>query len=75
MTVNQAAAKREVEASTIYDLCRHGLLGHARIGVGRGVIRISQADIDDYLERASVRPASAAPDDPETEPELKHLRL
>ncbi|WP_422931598.1 hypothetical protein [Singulisphaera sp. PoT] len=45
----------------IYVLCRNGLLGHLRIGRGRGTIRIEQADIDAYKKRARVEATGPKP--------------
>lgn len=53
MTVPEAAAYLEVKPATVYALCAAGRLAHHRVGLGRGTIRIRQADVDAYL--ASVR--------------------
>jgi excisionase family DNA binding protein len=60
MTVSEAAKILEVRTSTIYSLCRERLLGHQRVGAGRGAIRISWADLDAYIEssRVETRPRS-----------------
>jgi excisionase family DNA binding protein len=52
MTVREAAGQLEITPSGIYALCSRGLLGHMRIGVGRGVIRIEQSDIDSFKVEA-----------------------
>lgn len=48
MTVAEAARALEVSASTVYQLCRAGRLGHVRVGLGRGAIRISEGDIEAF---------------------------
>jgi len=49
LTVKQAAERLGVSAATVYQLCAAKLLAHSRVGLGRGVIRITEADIDRYL--------------------------
>jgi excisionase family DNA binding protein len=49
MTVKQAAEKLVVSPATVYQLCTAKLLPHSRVGLGRGVIRISEADLAAYL--------------------------
>jgi excisionase family DNA binding protein len=65
MTVAEAAEILEVRTSTVYSLCRERLLGHQRVGAGRGTIRISRADLDAYVESIRVeahdRPPRMAP--------------
>lgn len=63
MTVADAAKILEVSPDLVYRLCRAGKLAHARIGLGRGVIRIDRADVDAFLE--SRRVAAGPPDEPE----------
>jgi excisionase family DNA binding protein len=61
MTVQEAARALEVAPRVVYDLCRAGLLGHQRIGVRRGVIRITEADLAAYVASRRVEPRGAAP--------------
>jgi excisionase family DNA binding protein len=49
LTVKQAAEKLQCSNATVYLLCSAKLLPHSRVGLGRGVIRIAEADIDRYL--------------------------
>ncbi len=49
LTVKQAAERLGVSAATVYQLCAAKLLPHSRVGLGRGVIRISEADLAGYL--------------------------
>lgn len=74
MTVPQAAARLGVSVTTTYGLLASGRLGHFRIGLGRGVYRISEEHIAAYLqsaERAERKPAAPAP----AVPRLKHIHL
>jgi excisionase family DNA binding protein len=60
MTVTEAARALEVAPRVVYDLCRAGLLGHQRIGVRRGVIRITEADLAAYVASRRVEPRGPA---------------
>jgi excisionase family DNA binding protein len=54
MTVQEAARTLEVSPSLIYKLCAAGRLGHRRIGLGRGAIRVDHEHIAAYLRRCEV---------------------
>lgn len=54
MTVAEAAKALEVSPSLVYQLCRAGRLGHHRVGLSRGVIRITERDVEDYRRQQSV---------------------
>jgi excisionase family DNA binding protein len=64
LTVQQAAERLNVRPSTVYALCAGRKLPHARLGVGRGTIRIDEADLEDYLRSATVRPGEQAAPEP-----------
>lgn len=49
MTVKETAERLHCSPSTVYQLCGFGKLPHSRIGLGRGVIRIAEGDIDELL--------------------------
>jgi excisionase family DNA binding protein len=49
LTVKQAALRLGISPATVYQLCAAKLLPHSRVGRGRGVIRIAEADLDRYL--------------------------
>jgi excisionase family DNA binding protein len=54
MTVKQAAAQLECSIATVYQLCRAQKLGHYRVGArGRGTIRITKADVDEFRSKMS----------------------
>jgi excisionase family DNA binding protein len=75
LSVQQAAERLNVCPSTVYDLCARRKLRHVRIGgSGRGTIRIDEADLEAFIERAAVPPDEpAAPQAPPRN--LKHLKL
>ncbi|WP_145240280.1 helix-turn-helix domain-containing protein [Urbifossiella limnaea] len=52
MTVQEVADRWCVSRSTVYALVANGTLPHARLGVGRGTIRISEKDADEYLAKS-----------------------
>lgn len=73
-TVKQAAEKLGVASATIYSLCNCRRLKHQRIGLGRGVIRIRQEDLERYMNGATVEPEEpTAPPPPRTK--LQHLKI
>ena len=45
LTVKQAASRLGVSKSLIYQLCALGKLPHYRVGIGRGTIRVEEADL------------------------------
>jgi excisionase family DNA binding protein len=71
MTVREVAERLEVSPATVYALIAAGRLRCSRIGLGRGVIRISDEQLAEYLRAAE--PVVAKP--PATRHHLKHLRL
>lgn len=50
MTIGDAADYLRVSRATIYGLCDSRQLRHARIGRGRGTIRIFEEDLERYLD-------------------------
>ena len=56
MTVKQAAKKLEVSVGTVYGLIASGRLRCYRIGNGRGVVRISDEHVRDYLAGTESQP-------------------
>lgn len=74
LTVKDAAARLNVSAATVYALIDSGKLSCHRIGVGRGVIRISEADITAYLSDCHLEiTGKPAPRPPRQK--LKHIKL
>jgi excisionase family DNA binding protein len=73
MTVKQAAERLEVSASTIYGLVAMGKLKCCRVGLRRGVIRITEEQLSAFMT-GSV-PVAIKPPAPPRRPRVKNLRL
>jgi excisionase family DNA binding protein len=73
LTVKQAAERLGVKPGTVYDLVTGRKIRFARIGNGRGRIRIPEDAIDEYLARATFAPLE--PKAPAVRVKLKHLSL
>jgi len=80
LTVRDVATRLRVSQSCVYALVQVGRLLSHRIGGGRGVVRISEADLQRFLTASRV--ASAEPPEPHHEEprraprvQLKHLKL
>ena len=59
--VKEVAERLAVSVATVYSLCNERKLGHVRVGRARGVIRIREKDLEEFIERASVFSADEAP--------------
>lgn len=80
LTVRDVAVRLRVSQSCVYALVQQGRIASHRIGGGRGVVRISEADLQRYL--TACRAAEAESHEPHYEAprraprvELKHLKL
>jgi excisionase family DNA binding protein len=67
MTVREVAARLEVTPATVYALCAAGKLGHLRVGVGKGAIRITEADLAAYVAACRVAPRDSDEEEPALE--------
>ena len=75
MNVRDVADRLEVSIPLVYKLIASGKLRCTRHGLGRGVIRVSDAQLADYLSMAEqVPPPTPAATVPRG-PRLKHIRL
>ena len=54
LSVSEAAQFLKISQSLVYSLIERGKLAHYRLGLGRGGIRISQADLFQYLDSKRV---------------------
>lgn len=54
LTVKETASILGVSLGSVYALVHSGQLDHRRIGTGRGTIRISEEDLEQYLEDSRV---------------------
>ena len=70
MTAQEAAARLKCSRALIYALCEKGKLSHHRLGLGRGTIRISTADLAAFLNESRVEPSRIS-----SAVGLKHIRL
>ena len=79
MKIKEAAERLEVSVATAYALVASGKLRASRIGLGRGVIRISEEQLADYLRRAEQESLPTPPPEVETSPSKRqkfiHLDL
>lgn len=73
MTVKQAAERLEISATGVYGLLLSGRLKHYRIGSGRGVYRIAEEHIRDYLASVERRVPPPVPAAPASRVKLRHL--
>lgn len=74
MTVRQAAERLEVSPQLVYALLAAGRLRCVRIGVGRGVIRILDEHVAEYLAGAQAAVKPPPPPPPARQIKLKHLK-
>lgn len=51
LTVQEVARKLGCSAGCVYQLVSRGDMPHVRIGVGRGVIRVRESDLDRFISR------------------------
>lgn len=78
LTVKQVAEQLNLTAQLIYQLIQSGKLPVHRFGNGRGTIRISQEDLNQFID--SCRQVASPRDVPRVtrpsrQPPLKHIRL
>ena len=72
LTVQDVARRLKCSRALIYVLCEKGQLRHHWFGVGRGTIRVSESDLELFLQAAHVEPQRVAPASPVV---FKHIRL
>ncbi len=73
MNVREAAARLEVSPSTVYGLVAAGKLKCCRVGMGRGVIRVYEEHIAEFIR--GTEPPSVSVPAPIRRPMLKHVRI
>jgi excisionase family DNA binding protein len=76
MRVKDVAARLDLSATTVYALIESGKIKHYRIGNGRGVVRIAEQHLADYLKSVESKPPGSSPPlvFPARPRRLKHLR-
>ena len=75
MTVREVARSLEISVSLTYKLIESGKLRCSRHGMGRGVIRVSEAQMADYLAMAERGPRPTPPESCVCRMRLKHIQL
>jgi excisionase family DNA binding protein len=76
LTVRQAAERLGVSVALVYALCSRRRIRHERHGLGRGVIRIPEAGLEEYRRGCVVgEDEGAASRPPPARVKLKHLQL
>ena len=73
MKVADIAKRLNCAPSTVYELVESGQLPAYRIGLRRGGIRVTEEQLQEYLQACESRAAAAQPRPPRTR--LKHLKL
>ncbi|PQO47352.1 helix-turn-helix domain-containing protein [Blastopirellula marina] len=74
LTIKQVAERLNCAESTVYALVSTGKISGFRIGANNGGIRISEEDLQLYLD--SCRIGETAKEEPrKAPPRLKHLKL
>jgi len=50
LTIKQVATRLKMDYSHIYRMIRAGVLPCIKVGIGRGVIRVKESDLEAYIE-------------------------
>jgi excisionase family DNA binding protein len=74
MRVRDVAKRLEISNATVYAMIATGKLQCHRIGLGRGVIRISEEQLQEYLAGSQPK-ANSQPSAAPRRVSLKHLHL
>ncbi len=69
LTVADVAKRLRCSPSLVYALCAAGKLQHHRLGLGRGTLRVTEAQLGEFLAGTAITPAPPQPE------ELRHIRL
>lgn len=67
LTVRESAERLGCSEGLVYLLCAERRLPHVRLGTGRGTIRISEDDINEYVKNSRIDAHSLTKG-------LKHIR-
>ena len=54
LTIREVAERLRCSIALVYSLCEKGKLTHVRLGLGRGTIRISSANIEAFIASCTV---------------------
>jgi excisionase family DNA binding protein len=69
MTVRQVADRLQCSVGLVYALCAGGYLKHHRLGIGRGTIRVTEVQLQRFIDSTTITVSSPPP------VALKHIRL
>jgi excisionase family DNA binding protein len=75
VTVREVARSLEISVSLTYRFIESGKLRCSRHGMGRGVIRVSEDQLADYLAMAEQGPRPSLPESAPRRMRLKHIQL
>lgn len=76
LTVKQVAERLQISQQSVYLLIQRGKLVTHRFGAGRGTIRVSEEDLDAFIESCRYQKAESAPKPRHIKAtSLKHIRL
>jgi excisionase family DNA binding protein len=75
VTVRELAKRLEISVSLAYRLVESGKMRCSRHGIGRGVIRISEQQLADYLTSVEQGVRTERVETSNRRVKLKHLRL
>ncbi|TWT37443.1 Helix-turn-helix domain protein [Posidoniimonas corsicana] len=73
LTVPEVGERLKISTSAVYRLVESGRLSCHRIGNGRGVIRVSECDLREYLESCRQSRSTREPQAMVTRKPLRHL--
>jgi len=62
LTTKEVAAILKVSQTTIYEMAQAGQLPFVKVGARGGRYRFKQADVEEYIERSTKRPAPPSPE-------------
>lgn len=74
LTVVEVAAFLRVSRTCVYQLIESGKIACHRIGVGRGAIRVTQSDLDEFVQGCRQKPGEEASNASRPAKRLKHLK-
>jgi len=74
LKVKEVAEQLQVSIACVYQLIEKGRLPCLRIGVGRGAIRVDEADLWGFLADCKSQKDEGATKPPRPSPRLKHLK-
>jgi excisionase family DNA binding protein len=74
MTVKEVASQLRVSATCVYQLIEAGKLACHRIGLGRGAIRVAEADLAAFVDGCRQEPGEGMQSSSRPAKRLKHLK-